>query len=276
MKIRKNKSKYNEMGINKNTYNLLFKDEENLPEEQKNSPENSHIITMVQTYTRFRQKDIFSKLLKMYFENKYNVDFSQIRFNEETKEYEYEFEGQVYTFDKFSDYITNEKMKKELESYRRDGKCHSKSVSVLINVPEGSILTGYVKRFNGKFLHSVVEIEKMKGTYIIDYTKNIVMPKEQYIQLTAFEELERISDMEYIEDLQKMDILPIIDYKAILTFWKEILKDLEKNSFLIEDDENTTKIIENIKRKKEEMKKKVSECRERMEKESNAKIEEER
>ena len=37
----------------------------------------------------------------------------------------------------------------------------------------------------------------------MNYTKNLIMLKEQYAKLTNFEELERISDMEYLEHLQK-------------------------------------------------------------------------
>ena len=32
------------------------------------------------------------------------------------------------------------------------------------------------------------------------------MPKEEYVKLTCFEEIERISDMEYLQHIQKIKI----------------------------------------------------------------------
>lgn len=95
-------SKYNESGINNNTYNLLFSDYDNIPKEEQLALEKSYIISVIQLYTRFREKSIFSKILKLNFEKKYKIDFSKIKFNEENQNYEYEFQGEVYTFDKLS------------------------------------------------------------------------------------------------------------------------------------------------------------------------------
>lgn len=257
-----NESKYNESGINKNTYELLFSSYDNIPEDEKSPKKNSYIITMIQTYTKFREKNIFSKLLKIFFEKKFKVDFSKIKFNEETKSYEYEFQGEVYTFDKLSDKVDNKKIKKELESEKRYRQCHSKSLELLLSLPEAYIVTGYVKRINGKYLHSIVEIEKEKGTYIIDYTKNIIMPKEQYIKLTSFEELERISDMEYLEHLQKVSNIPGIDLKVYTTYGKEMVKELEKNSFMIKNDEDLEKWLDEIRKQKLEDRKNIEKKKE--------------
>lgn len=251
-------SKYNKSGINKNTYELLFSDYDNIPEVEKPPIENSYIITMIQIYTKFREKSIFSKLLKLFFEKKYKVDYSKIKFNEETKSYEYEFQGEVYTFDKLSDNIDNKKIKKELESDKRYRHCHSKSLDLSLVLPEAYILTGYEKWSDGrKYLHSIVEIEKEKGKYIIDYTKNIIMPKEQYVKLMSFEELERISDMEYLEHIQKVDKIPGIDLKVYTTFGKEIVKELEKNSFMIKNDEDLEKRLDEIRKQKLEDRKNI-------------------
>ena len=170
--------------------------------------------------------------------------------SEESKEnqnYEYEFQGEVYTFDKLSKKINDKNIKKELESEKRYRKCHLKSAEIATSLPKSCILTGYVKRYDGKFLHSIVEIEKEDGKYIIDYTKNIIMPKEQYVKLTEFEELESISDLEYLEYIQRLENIPDLNGKVLLTFGREIFKELEKNSFLIKNDEELEKIIDNIK-----------------------------
>ena len=143
--------------------------------------------------------------------------------------------------------INDKNIKKELESEKRYRKCHLKSAEIATSLPKSCILTGYVKRYNGKFLHSIVEIEKEDGKYIIDYTKNIIMPKEQYVKLTEFEELESISDLEYLEYIQRLENIPGLNGKVLLTFGREIFKELEKNSFLIKNDEELEKIIDNIK-----------------------------
>ena len=239
--------KYNESGINNNTYNLLFSDYDNIPKEEQPALEKSYIISVIQLYTRFREKSIFSKILKLNFERKYKIDFSKIKFNEENQNYEYEFQGEVYTFDKLSKKIDNKDIKKELESEKRYKQCHSKSVEIATSLPKAYILTGYIKRYDGKFLHSIVEIEKKDGKYIIDYTKNIIMPKEQYVKLTGFEELESISDFEYLEYIQKLGNIPDLNIKVVLTFGREIFKELEKNSFLIKSNEELEKVIDKIK-----------------------------
>ena len=240
-------SKYNESGINNNTYNLLFSDYDNIPKEEQPALEKSYIISVIQLYTRFREKSIFSKILKLNFERKYKIDFSKIKFNEENQNYEYEFQGEVYTFDKLSKKINDKNIKKELESKKRYRNCHLKSAEIATSLPKSCILTGYVKRYNGKFLHSIVEIEKEDGKYIIDYTKNIIMPKEQYVKLTEFEELESISDLEYLEYIQRLENILDLNGKVLLTFGREIFKELEKNSFLIKSNEDLEKVIDKIK-----------------------------
>ena len=237
------KSKYNESGINNNTYKVLFSDYHDIPEEEQPDLEKSYIISVIQLYTRFREKSIFSKILKLNFEKKYKIDFSKIKFNKENQNYEYEFQGEVYTFDKLSKKINDKNIKKELESKKRYRKCHLKSAEIATSLPKSCILTGYVKRYDGKCLHSIVEIEKEDGKYIIDYTKNIIMPKEQYVKLTEFEELESISDLEYLEYIQRLEI----NGKVLLTFGREIFKELEKNSFLIKSNEELEKVIDKIK-----------------------------
>ena len=143
--------------------------------------------------------------------------------------------------------INDKNIKKELESEKRYRKCHLKSAEIATSLPKSCILTGYVKRYNGKFLHSIVEIEKEDGKYIIDYTKNIIMPKEQYVKLTEFEELESISDLEYLEYIQRLENILGLNGKVLLTFGREIFKELEKNSFLIKSNEDLEKVIDKIK-----------------------------
>lgn len=73
------------------------------------------------------------------------------------------------------------------------------------------------------------------------------MPKEQYVKLTEFEELESISDLEYLEYIQRLENILGLNGKVLLTFGREIFKELEKNSFLIKSNEDLEKVIDKIK-----------------------------
>ena len=143
-----------------------------------------------------------------------------------------------------------------MESERRYGPGHEKSLELSMALPESYIVTGYVKANKGKYLHSIVEIEKKNEKYIIDYTKNIIMPKEQYVKLTSFEELERISDMEYLQYDQKIRNLSI-NLKTYTTFGKDIAKELEKNAFLLKKDEELEKRLDEIRKQKLEDRKNI-------------------
>lgn len=265
-------SKYDKSGINKNTYEILFSDNDNIPENERQSIKDLYVITIIQMYTKFREKSIFSKLLKIYFEKKNKVDFSKIKFNEKTKEYEYEFQGEVYTFDKLSNIFDSKKIKKELESDKRYNQCHDKSLKLSLCIPESYIVTGYIKEGEGKYLHSILEMGNENNKYAIDYTKNLIMPKKQYVKLTRFEELERISDMEYLQDLQKIYNIPEINVKVYTAFRKELIKDLEKNNFIFEKDESIEKKLNEIRKQKSEEIKEIKERQEQLEKEKRQEI----
>lgn len=75
------------------------------------------------------------------------------------------------------------------------------------------------------------------------------MPKEQYIELTKFKEIERISDLEYIEDLGRIYNFPHLTDKVYVTFQKELIREL-KSKALFEDDEISKKEIQELKEEK--------------------------
>lgn len=262
------KQEYESNGMNKNTDKLLFTDKY-YDENDEKTIKNSLNLSILERYTRFREKSIFTKLLMVYYKAKYSVDFSKITYNEEKREYEYidPIDGEVYTFNKLSNILNDPKTKNELQSKNRHHKCHEKSMELMISnvVPKGYIVTGYLKRGYGKFLHSVIEIEKTNGElYIIDYTKNLFMKKDQYFKLTNFEEIERISEEEYLDDLLLLDLCPdLITGKEYLTFRSEIIRDLQKNMFLFEGNEELKETIETLKRRKKELMKELEEDEER-------------
>lgn len=71
-------------GINNNTYNLLFKDYNNLPKEEQGDFENVIAFTTIDLFTKLQEKKIFTKLLKLFYKNT-TIDLDRITFNEKTK-----------------------------------------------------------------------------------------------------------------------------------------------------------------------------------------------
>lgn len=75
-------------GINNNTYNLLFGDYDNLPENEQGSYENINAFATIDCFTKLQEKKVFTKLLKLFYKNTI-INLDKITFNEDTKQYEY-------------------------------------------------------------------------------------------------------------------------------------------------------------------------------------------
>ena len=239
-------SKYYKNGINKNTYDMLFPDFYNIKKEEIADEETSLIIELIDVYTLTEQKKLFIDLVKKTFDEQYGINYSNIKYNKETKQYEYKIKEKIYTFNELSDITDIEKFKKELKTDKRHHKCHTRTLELSFGVPESNIVTGYEVIADIKALHSILEYKVKNKLYIIDYTKNIIMPKEQYMELTKFKEIERISDLEYIEDLGRIYNFPHLTDKVYVTFQKELIREL-KSKALFEDDEISKKEIQELK-----------------------------
>lgn len=240
--------KYNINGINNNTYELLFKDKEDIRNIDTEERFREYILYIIETYTRFREKSIFISFLKKYFGAKTKFDFSRIVWNEEKKEYEFEFLGEKYTFNKISDSINDKKAKKELESEKRYGNCHVASIGMIAGMQDGKVLTGYINLCGGRYLHSVIEINDGE---IIDWTRNLVMPKDEYIKLTGFTILESIKSEEILEMLSKFYDRDIVNSKVMSVFGKELLNDIKRNPDIFKDDEKLKKELLKIREENE-------------------------
>lgn len=239
-------SKYYKNGINKNTYDMLFPDFYNIKKEKIADEKTSLIIELIDVYTLTEQKELFIDLVKKTFDEQYGINYSNIKYNKETKQYEYEIKGKIYTFNELSDITDIEKFKKELKTDKRHHKCHTRTLGLTFGIPESNIVTGYEVIADIKALHSILEYKVKNKLYIIDYTKNIIMPKEQYMELTKFKEIERISGLEYIEDLGRIYNFPHLTDKVYVTFQKELIREL-KSKALFEDDEISKKEIQELK-----------------------------
>lgn len=214
-------------GINEKTYDLLFSDDANLPEDKQGNYYNMIAWLTIDRFTKEKKKTIFKKGLKILFKDK-ELDLNKIIFNKETKEYEYRDKDLVITFNKISDFITNEDLIKELTSDKRYGKCHDRSIGFSQSIKNSKIVTGYIILGKNKILHSIIEYERNGKTWILDWTRNLRTTKDQYLELTSFVELSSIDACDVINDAKFIKQIDI-GIKPYLVFKDEIIMDMKKN-----------------------------------------------
>ena len=159
--------------MNKNTYNKLFNADIKINNQSK---DNDLMISMLEFFTLDKEYRI--DYLEGLDERLYNIE--EIYDKEKNK---YNFCN--INFSRISSFIIEDKrgneLYKELVSTNRYGKCHRGSLQLLF-FNDSSILTGYITFRNKMILHSVVQV----GNYIMDYTKNLVINKNDYIKLINF------------------------------------------------------------------------------------------
>lgn len=228
-------------GININTEKLLKQSRfyMKIDKSEKQSKENLKTIMLIDYYTRLKEKNIFKTLLNIYFHKIININLNDINYNEERKRYEYKLDnGKILTFNMISNNISDEELVQELTSKNRKHKCHKRSLELSPSFENSNILTGYVTLKKNKILHSVVETTLNGQEVILDWTFNIEMPKKEYIDLFKFKILSSISakNLENDLDLIGQSSVNITD-KTYLVFRDELIKDLEKNKQLFENNE---------------------------------------
>lgn len=234
--------KYDKTGMNTETKKILFYDRNMEVEGVYELGENSKIVFAIDIYTQMVHKNIFKKLLLRKIANKFNVDVNNIVYNDELKRHEYILEnGEIITFELLSEHLksVNKELINELESQKRKGQCHSKSLFLGIANEKSNILTGYYTFENETALHSVVEIIDENGNpKILDWTRNLIIDEDIYVKLFKFNTITKIDSslvFDEIESLAKLDI----DLKTYLTFRDELLKDMEKNPQIFGNREQT-------------------------------------
>ena len=143
--------------------------------------------------------------------------------------FEYKNNGKVITFDKLSNHIENEDLKEELMSNKRYKKCHERSMNIAPYIKNSKIVTGYVTMGNRKVLHSIIEYDVDDKTIVLDWTKNLYITKEQYIDLTEFTELSSFKGKKIIDDSKLIAGNIDITIKPYLVFREELMRDIKKN-----------------------------------------------
>jgi len=224
------------LGVNVNTYNMLFGDRHNIPFEKWTPYEDLEALVIIDKFTRVDRKNTFNKAL-----NSMNKELKRITYNQETKLYEYNYQGTHYTFKKLSDCIPDKEIKKELTSKKRYGKCHHRSLRLAPSIKNSKVTTGYITIGKDKIFHSVVEYPRKDKTIVLDWTKNLYMEKEEYRKLFNFEELSSFEGAKVLEDQEGLmgELIGSITIKAYVLFRNEIANEIEK---LIQKEEYSKKL----------------------------------
>ncbi|MBQ2938488.1 MAG: hypothetical protein IJE05_06430 [Clostridia bacterium] len=238
-------------GINNNTYRLLFGDNLDLPKEESGTKENATAFATIDRFTKLQEKKIFTKLLKKIYK-KSNIDLNNISFNKELKQFEYRKGNKVITFDRLSDHFKDDEIKKILMSNKRYGECHTQSMKIAPSIENSRVVTGYVTVGNSKVLHSIVEYDGKKGTIVLDWTRNLHITKEQYVELTKFVELASFDGKEVINDMDKIMSNLKIGVKTYVVFRDELMRDIEKNSHIFKATEEEKKRVEGFRSEEKE------------------------
>ena len=250
-------------GIKKETHDLIFSDE-NLTEPYINSELNNQILDEIALFTTMNDKSIIDRIKMKILSRRYsNIDFRKISYDKKRQLYVYSYNGNEIIFQKLSNIIDNKDLIKELMSKKRFGKCHERSIESLTSFKQPTTeRTGTWQRHDKVHLHSIIELQGRKGKqYIVDYTLNLIMEKQQYLELTKFKEMESIKDTDLIQDMRDgtSEFLKEADFmlRPYVTFRQEIKADLKRNESLLNktDDEKLDKRIIELHKQREEFEK---------------------
>ena len=211
-------------GLNNNTDKMLF---ESGPYVSKNNAENRKIFYTIDIYNL---KNVFARAKNIVLFRVFTgikIDLKRIKYNSGNKRYEYSLDnGSKIKFLKLSEYAKCDNLA-ELDTKKRYGHCHSRSLGVAYGCKNSKLLSG-IANLSYDFCHSVVELENGD---IIDWTRNLIMKKEDYIKLTNFRTIQSI-DSNDLNELIENEALRGMDLRAYLYFRDEIVADLEKHQLL--------------------------------------------
>ncbi len=126
---------------------------------------------------------------------------------------------------------------------------------------EGSrIVTGYTTIGNKKVLHSVIEYEHDGKTIVLDWTKNLKITKEQYIELTKFVEFSSFEGRKVIDDIEIIFENLNIGVKPYVVFRDELIRDMQRNPHLFQPTEKGKKVTQAFRDEEERRKNEENKC----------------
>ena len=233
--------KYDSDGINLNTKNILVNDPGEIVEVYK---DNSKILREIEIYLLMTHKNLskshLTKLLK-------NIVMNNVHYNKKKKNHEYLLDnGEIISFDLLSDHIIEapKDLINELKTLNRKGNCHLKAVELCNSFENSIVQTGIITIGKVQYLHSVIQFKDENGNdIIIDYTRDLWIDKSEYIKLFNFEILSSIKSDDIFEDAKLLKELSPFSLKVYLTFRDELMKDINKNKFIFEQEEYKVKTL---------------------------------
>ena len=210
---------YNKFGMNKKLEEIFneIKLEKNYRKDNLDLP---LIYRKLNYYTMYRDKKIIPSNIKYLIR--------KIKFIDTINEYDED--GVEFKFLLLSDFAEDKSQIKRLTSKRRLHQCHNESYNIVKNAKyeEAYVLTGYVNVEGASILHSIAEVGSQGKMRVIDYTQNLVMLKEDYIKITNFKEISRVSREDINNDEDIINKFKI-DLPYYFIFRDEIINDLKKN-----------------------------------------------
>lgn len=214
---------YTKTGINKKTDELFMDSIPYTPIDEEISKKKGRIYSILNLYTIYRDRFFTPFLIRDQFKN--------IKHDKKNEVEHYDDEDYSFVFSLLSDrVIGNRKLKRDLKSDRRYHRCHEAAIGFSLNDDEGTvkILSGYMPCLDSEFHHSVIQISEDGLDLIIDFTQNIVMEKDKFIEIFDFRVVNEISSKVVKEDNPIMIELGIKDV-FYLFFRDEIMRDINKN-----------------------------------------------
>ena len=206
-------------GINNNTYEKFFI--EGQIEDRRAKDDREFIMAAIQHFTKLSDDDI-----------DYVVEKSNSIFLRNKNIFEVNKNSKKYRFSLLDYFLEN--CKEELRSDDRLGKCTETSIGfALATGKDSKVMIGYLDNSKDKILHAVYLDCGYDKEYVFDYTMNLVMTKNQYLELMDFKIINEVNGEDLINDRKVLKAFEHFGTKFYLCFRDEIMKDLEKNKKIL-------------------------------------------
>ncbi|MBR3117200.1 MAG: hypothetical protein IKF36_04925 [Bacilli bacterium] len=202
-------------GINNNTYEMFFMDEYKGPRFAENDRE--FLMCAIEEFTKLDDRDI-----------EYILEHANV-FKREKRGFSASKNGLKYYFALLDTFFDDE-IREDLRSDNRKGKCIQTSMSMAYNYEDDcKIMIGYIDNNKDKILHAVF-VGCIEGMEIVfDYSKNVAMKKEDYIEINDYKVINEVSGKDFKEDYEYIKQLNSLSSKFYLCYRDEIMKDIKKN-----------------------------------------------
>ncbi len=206
---------YDDFGIHFNNYSVIYNSNLDTSSMENVVALNTvEYFTMPLDYTYKRHK----KEYKDIFRDKWGYLFDN---------------GSIYfKFWKLSDLSFSKDYVQIFQSANRFEKCHHYCLKFSEKFNPCHVVTGYVDSNSGKILHSWIEKQMGEDILVFDFTKNLIINRQDYYSLLDVLVLESITSSKVNEDTCYFSI-PCMNDLFYCVFGNALICNLEKNKSLI-------------------------------------------